>query len=315
MSYSLFKHLRNIKEALITTHRHADIDAYCSVYALSKILFIKGIDSKVYFPEGLNDDAKRISSILALDNIIDNFVESKVIFILDTNNPELLPNIYDKIKSVKKIIIDHHPLVPNSIKGIEFINTNVSSTCTVIHMLCRRVKLSKDIAMALLLGIFTDSQYLTLADEESIRSVSILSKYVPLIEIRKILAKERDYSERLARLKALKRMELYKMDNDLIIAISRVGSYQSSAAKVIIDAGADLSIVINKDKNIKVSMRSSNKFYSITKLHLGIDIASAISTKGGGHATAASFESEDENSYKEIFGIIKRLGYEINNIS
>ncbi len=315
MRYGLFKHIRGISNILITTHRHADIDAYCAAYALSKILSIKGISSNVYFPEGLNDDTKRISSTLRLDNIIDNFIESKIIIILDTNNPALLSNIYDKIEKSKKIIIDHHPLLPNSIKGIEFINPDVSSTCTILHMLCRRVKLSKDIASALLLGIFADSQYLTLADEESIRSVSILSNYIPLIEIRGLLARERSYSERMARLKALKRTEIYSINKDLIIALSRVGSYQASAAKILVDAGADLSIVINKDKTIKVSMRSSNRFYSITKLHLGIDIANAISNKGGGHATAASFETEEENSYKEIFTIIKRLGYKINNLA
>ncbi len=111
-----------------------------------------------------------------------------------------------------------------------------------------------------------------------------------------------------------KRQELYKIvDKDLIISVSKVGSYHASAAKALIDLGSDLSIVINKDKSIKVSMRASNRFYSLTNLHLGVDIASRISKKGGGHPTAASFISEKEDAYKDVFDIIK-IDYEIKKI-
>lgn len=312
---SLFQHLKRVKSVLITTHRHADIDAYCSVYATSKLLAIKGINSKVYFPDGLNEDAKRISSLLPIEKI-DEFSNSDAIIILDTNNPSLLGGITDKIiNSKKKIIIDHHPLL-NTIKGIEVVDTNTSSTCEILYRLFRRAKLSKDIATALLLGIFTDSQYLSLANEQTIECVNHLSKFVSIAEVRSILAKERSYSERMARLKSAKRMELYKIVNkDLIISISKVGSYHASAAKALIDLGSDLSIVINKDDNIKVSMRASNRFYSLTNIHLGIDIASKISERGGGHATAASFTANKDDVYKDVFNILKSMNYKIKMIS
>ncbi|GIU71273.1 MAG: phosphoesterase [Candidatus Nitrosocaldaceae archaeon] len=315
----LFQHIKKDKNVLITTHRHADIDAYCSVYALSKILDIKGIKSKVYFPNGLNEDAKRISLLLPLTNRIDMFEDNDIIIILDTNNPALLADITDKVigSKSKKIIIDHHPLMQNSIDGIQFIDTKASSTCEIICRLTRKskIKYSKDIASALLLGIFTDSQYLSLAKEDTLRCVNYLSKYVSLSEIKGALARERNYSERMARLKSAKRMELYKIINkELIIAVSKVGSYHASAAKALIDLGADLSIVINKDDIIKVSMRASNRFYSLTNLHLGIDIASKISDKGGGHPTAASFISNKEDAYRDVFEIIKSMNYKISKI-
>ncbi len=172
----------------------------------------------------------------------------------------------------------------------------------------------KDIATSLLLGIFTDSQYLSLANEQTIECVNYLSRFVSIAEIKGVLSKERSYSERMARLKSAKRMELYKIvDKDLIISVSKVGSYHASAAKALIDLGSDLSIVINKDESIKVSMRASNRFYSLTNLHLGVDIASRISKKGGGHPTAASFISEKDDAHKDVFDII-RMNYKIKKI-
>ena len=317
MKIGLFQHLRRAKNVLITTHRHADIDAYCSVYATAKILLAKGISSKIYIPDGLNEDAKKISSLLPMDRI-NEFEDSDAIIILDTNNPSLLAKIADKIMKSKrkKIIIDHHPSL-NRIKGIELIDTDASSTCEIVYRLSRRsrVKLSKEIATALLLGIFTDSQYLSLANEQTIESVSYLSRFVSISEIKGVLAKERSYSERIARLKAAKRMELYKIvGKDLIISVSKVGSYHASAAKALIDLGSDLSIVINKDDSIKVSMRASNRFYSLTNLHLGIDIASRLSKKGGGHPTAASFTS-DKDASEDIFEIIRGLSYKIKKLN
>lgn len=304
---SLFRYLKEVKEVWLTTHRHADIDAYCSVYALHKILASKGIKTKIYFPEDINDDAKRLTSSLPLESN-EKFEDSSITIILDTNNPSLLSNI----SITKAIIIDHHPLIENSIRGIEFIDTNASSTCEVICRLVRKskIKIEHDIALALLLGIYADSQHLALANDKCIECVYYLTRFTSLDVVKNLLTNERNYMERIARLKAIKRAELYKVeDKNLIIAISMVGSYNASAAKALIDAGADLSIVgSNRDCYI-FSMRASNRFHSLTNIHLGIDIASKISKNGGGHASAAAFTAEKDVS-KDILSMLNNFKIE-----
>ncbi len=86
----LFQHIKRVSDVLITTHRHADIDAYSSVYAISKILSLRGINSKIYFPDGINEDAKRIASLLSIPNKVEKFYESNLTIILDANDPALL---------------------------------------------------------------------------------------------------------------------------------------------------------------------------------------------------------------------------------
>ena len=313
----LFKALRNVKGVLITTHRHADVDAYCSVYALSKVLAIKGIDSIAYFPNSINEQAKRIARELVLDNIASRYEDKDAIIILDTNNPALLADIKDHVinSRAKVIIIDHHPLLDDKFNAIRFIDTTASSTCEIICKICirSRIKINNNIAKALMLGILADSQHLTLADKQTIACINYLTRYADINAARSLLSKDRSYPERLARLKAAKRMELYKVD-DIIIAYSKVGSYHASAAKALIDLGADLAIVVNEDDIYKVSMRASNRFYSLTNIHLGKDIANKISSKGGGHATAASF-ANDKFDINSILAIVKdRLGKHVSDV-
>ncbi|MEM0367309.1 MAG: hypothetical protein QW383_02270, partial [Candidatus Nitrosocaldus sp.] len=139
------------------------------------------------------------------------------------------------------------------------------------------------------------------------------------------LTVERDYSERIARLRAAQRCKLYKVNTDnmvdanrdgysspIIIAVSSVGSHHASAAKALVDLGADLSIVISSEGSIaKASLRSTQSFYARTMLHLGNDVLARVSSAGGGHSTAASIALEmgEAELTKRILQVIReRLG-------
>ncbi|MEO9364829.1 MULTISPECIES: DHH family phosphoesterase [Candidatus Nitrosocaldus] len=377
--------MRRIRHLCIITHRLADVDAYCSAYALSSLFKKYARDITVVFPAGLNAIASKVMQHLPLDvrtvivdegkdgdndndgkgsnngssgginsnnnkdgnnnkgvnnsltrdvasvvGMLEHYDENDLILIVDTNNPVMLAGVSEGVarSKARKVLIDHHPIaVEASVLGIDEMRVDVdaSSTCEMVYRLFKelRRRLSRDVAMALLLGVLTDTQNLTIAKCSTVPMLADICRFTSLEECRSILAVERDYSERIARLKAAQRCRLYRVkvgntaDSNsnpsiIIIAVSKVGSHHASAAKALVDLGADLSIVVSREGSIaKASLRSTQSFYTRTKLHLGTDILARISSAGGGHSTAASIalEMDEDGLIRSILQVIKeRLG-------
>ncbi|GBC73410.1 manganese-dependent inorganic pyrophosphatase [archaeon HR04] len=370
---------RRIRHLCIITHRLADVDAYCSAYALSSLFKKYARDITVVFPAGLNAIASKVMQHLSLDvnaviidegkdddnysdrkgsnscdgissnkdgnnnngdnsrdvatvvNMLEHYDKDDLILIVDTNNPVMLAGVSEGVAKSKarKIVIDHHPIAGDaSVLGIDEMRVDVdaSSTCEMVYRLFKelRKRLSKEVAMALLLGVLTDTQNLAIAKCSTVPMLADMCRFASLEECRSILAVERDYSERVARLKAAQRCRLYRVkignsadanssnQSIIIIAVSKVGSHHASAAKALVDLGADLSIVVSSEGSIaKASLRSTQSFYARTRLHLGTDILARISSAGGGHSTAASIalEMDEDGLIRSILQVIKeRLG-------
>ncbi|MFQ5941362.1 MAG: bifunctional oligoribonuclease/PAP phosphatase NrnA [Nitrososphaerales archaeon] len=305
-------HKKRIKQIYVVTHRLADVDAYCATYGTARLLRTISKNSKVnvVFPEGLNTIARKVSEKfpMCIENGVD-FAKADLIAIVDTNNPFLLAESMQSVMRSKaiKVLIDHHPLGKSGkkIADIMFIDTIASSASEIVFNLYRtnKIDISKRVAQVLLLGIMADSQHLFLANGKTIAAVYELHKRGASLEsAKKILTRERGHSERMARLKAASRISLYRADI-FIVAFSRIGSFHSSVAKALIDLGADLAIAIGGDeKESKASLRATQHFYKVSKLHLGIDIASKLSDSGGGHPTAASLSSKviDANNLERL---------------
>lgn len=315
-----------VSNVCIITHRLADVDAYCSAYALAYLLRSKGVKSiDVIFPEGLNLLANKVKEHYDIslnanlhyeyNHDVLKGLEGGLVIILDTSNPALLADAYRLMVEgrCRKVIIDHHPPSEDA-RGMAdevIIDTEASSTCELVYRIfkARRVKINSDVAGALLLGILTDTQHLTIARCKSLEVVSRLCRVASIEHARGILALDRDYSEKVARLKAAQRCILYKV-NGFIVALSSIGSYHASAAKALLDLGADLAIVTGSDgKSARASLRATQVFHTKTGIHLGTDILARISSAGGGHATAASISlecSEDELS-RRIMGLLRDM--------
>jgi len=301
------------------THRLADVDAYCSAYAAAKLLKSLANSVRVVLPEGLNTIAEKVSRKfpLRIDSNPD-FAKADLIAIVDTNNPLLLSQkMQEIIKSkARKVLIDHHPLANNAKKlaDIMFLDTKASSASEIVYRLYKtnKVKISKQVAQVLLVGIMADSQHLFLASSKTIEAVNDLCELgASLDTARKVLVRERDPSERIARLKAAQRISVYSVNN-FIVAFSRVGSFHASAAKALLELGADLAVVVGGDeKASKASLRATQKFYSESKLHLGTEIAGKLTDSGGGHPTAASLTvnvSKDELEKMLMDAIESKMG-------
>ncbi len=305
-------HKQKVRLIYVVTHRLADVDAYCSAYAAAQLFhtLAKNSTVKVVFPEGLNGIARKVSKKfpIQIENNPD-FTKADLIVIVDTNNPLLLAESMQEVvrSKARKILIDHHPLGKTAKKfaDVMFVDTKASSASEIVYDLYRsnKIKISKRVAQVLLLGIMADSQHLFLANGKTITAVSELYKNGASIETaKKILTREREFSERIARLKAASRISLYSA-NSFIVAFSRIGSFHASAAKALVDIGADLGVTVGGDgKESKASLRATQRFYKSSKLHLGIDVAAKISDAGGGHPTAASLSSKtiDENTLERL---------------
>ena len=119
-----------------------------------------------------------------------------------------------------------------------------------------------------------------------------------------------DLSEKIARLKASQRTNIVNVGKWLIVS-TEVSSFQASAARGILNLGADLVIVAGKEKEkIKASIRSSEKFYYETNLNLGgvfsKELAKEFKGTGGGHSTVAGINAEGslEDFFKKVNELI-----------
>jgi nanoRNase/pAp phosphatase (c-di-AMP/oligoRNAs hydrolase) len=85
-------------------------------------------------------------------------------------------------------------------------------------------------------------------------------------------------------------MQLHNLES-WTLATSQLSSFQASAARALIGLGADASVVCGNDKkNLRASLRATDRFYQETRIHLG-ELAQTLGTEfggaGSGHPTAA----------------------------
>jgi len=313
---------RDVKFALILCHHNADPDAVCSSYALSKLIkhFKPEVEVEIASPESVSKISKAILERLSVNVVNDEprFDRADVIFMLDTNTLQQLGEWRRHVYSIHSpiIVIDHH--APHSetvrIATLYLCREDASSTCEVVYDLFKEagLKPSKDVAEALFMGIAFDTKHFTLANASTFKVIAdLVDLNVNPQSALQILTAPMDISERIARLKACKRMKLMRIYGWLVV-FSHVGSFQASAARALIDVGANVAIVGSQEKNeVSISMRSDNEFYSETGIHLGRDLANPLGEflngMGGGHSTSAGVNGigDLESAFKYAAKILR----------
>jgi nanoRNase/pAp phosphatase (c-di-AMP/oligoRNAs hydrolase) len=251
-------------------------------------------------PHGLNKQSKRILKHIPMNITTNpNLAEMDAIILLDVSTLQQVNNWKNRIATSKKpiIVIDHHVLHPetSNITSLHVINEHASSTCEIVYKLFKEADTipNRAEAVALFMGIAADTKRFAIATSEVFLIVSKLIELGVHAEIvLPLLDTPFDPSERVARLKAASRLSLFKIQTWLF-AISHVSSHQASAARALISLGADVGIVAGKKmEELRLSMRSSRRFFQTTAIHLGRDVAQPLGKQnqgmGGGHNTAAS---------------------------
>ncbi len=297
----------------ILCHQNADPDAIGAAVALRYALGRKGLEVALVAPEGLSLPSEKILESAGGDYGFEKQISASDAFILvDTSTVQQLgSSTKDQLlrSRTPTIIIDHHAPHPETLKlaHTAFIDDQSRSACEVVYGLLKRLKLKIDakVAFILLCGIVFETKHLTIATSDTIRTVlELMQEGADLQRAVSILRIPMSESERIARLKAVRRMEATRI-GPWTVAITEVGSYQASVARGIIGLGADLAIVGGeKKKEIRISLRCNQEIVDATKIHLGRDVAmpvgEAFKGMGGGHAQAAGI-----NAYGNVVEALK----------
>ena len=286
------------KSVLLLGHKNADPDSVCSIIALS--IGLKQLGFKVR--SGVVESASKISQKI-LDEIDESIeinpdLKTDLIVMLDMSTEGQLSDFVQEIfsSSAKKMIIDHHAIHDYTLKtDFHFIDEKANSTVELVYDLLNELKvnINEKIAKAILLGTVAETAHLHYASLKNFEIIAELMKKFS-IDYQWILATLEtplDVSERIARLKAAQRAKFERIGDFLVVA-SKVKSFEASAARLLIRAGADLAgVAAEKENEVRISLRSTPNFYKKTKIDLGKElvpeIAKIIKGTGSGHPTAA----------------------------
>jgi len=289
------------KSAFLFCHHNADLDSLCSAYVFGELLkrIKPGLDVSIVAPGGLSKLSKCVAQRLSL-SIVDppSLSSADLVVLLDVNTLEQLDCWAERIESlmVPILVIDHHAVHPETRKlaSLMIVQEGATSTAEIIYRLWvdSGAELDSREALALFLGIAYDTRHFALANSDTFRIiVNLVDHGVDVEEALQMIMTPIDLSERLARLKAVSRAKIHRI-GEWVIAVSEVSAFQASAARALLNVGADVAIVggVTGDE-LRISMRSTQFFFKNTRLHLGRDIAAVIGSEidgaGGGHGMSA----------------------------
>ena len=296
------------KLVVLLCHHNADPDAICSAYAFQSLLkqLMPKIEVEIGAAYGISRLSKHLLQYVPIDVRDQPRIEkADAIVLLDTNTIQQLDNLAEKVKTAKSpiIVIDHHATHPETeqLATLCVTNEDASSTCEIVYSFYKQanIKPNQTEAKALFLGIAFDTRHFILANSSTLKNIAeLIDSGLNVQETLPLLSLPMDLSERVARLKASRRVKLFKM-HEWIIALSHVSAYQASAARALIDLGADVAAVAGqKNEKLEVSLRGTREFHKQTGIHLGKDIAKPLGEyihgMGGGHATAAGANGAED---------------------
>jgi phosphoesterase RecJ-like protein len=272
MKDGIFSVIEKEDSFVLTSHDNADVDGCACIVALFEILEKKGKKVSVFLPS-ISSRGKKLLSRFNRD-----FSQEKgdgFVMALDTQRGEF------------DFAIDHH------FEREERENTLVEerTSCSEIILDLFKKELSKDSLLALLTGIVSDSGSFHYADTRTFESALWIMQNSDhrISDCYEILSIPKDDSERIAKLKAASRLRMEQI-GEFILAVSKVGSFESSAASALVRLGADISLVKSKKgKKFRFTSRCREK----VPIHLG-EIMSSFGQGGGGHKGAAGINTEKD---------------------
>ena len=292
---------KNAKQVVILCHHNADPDALCSAYAMAQLLqrIRPQLKTEIAAAEGPSQLSKALLAKLPIKLVNAPKIEkADMIFLLDTNTIQQLNKWADDLKATNApiVVIDHHAAHPETQKLATLCigDEDAASTCEIVCGFYKDLQLtpSEDEARALFLGIAFDTRHFILAKSVTFKIIAdLIDAGVNVEESISLLSLPMEESERIARLKASRRVKLLKIGR-WIIALSHVSAYQASAARALISLGAHVAAVAGqRNDTLRISLRATNEFYQQSNVHLGRDIAKPLGEylqgMGGGHSVSA----------------------------
>lgn len=316
------------KKIALIPHRGADVDAIASAAVLQ--LFLKKYSSvEIIVPEHLNQSAKKLSKEFRIRYKISGSLKKfDTLFLLDLNSWKMLGLLASEVKNFlgNVFVIDHHSKTGDNIAPANhtLIEEKAVSLTEMLFKLFKKQKipLTEKQNALLAAGLIADSAHFIHANAESFEIMHELLKksshsYEALLQI---LFIEKDISEKIAKLKAARRVRIFKL-GDFIVATTDVGAFEAEVAQTLIEIGADIAFVaseLKKDDSVVISSRASYKVRKKTGFDLAKDVFLLLEElfegEGGGHPGAAAFNgkgSMQEMLQKCLELTQKKLGTEI----
>lgn len=301
MLQALIDLLRSLgdEKVCLVTHAGGDPDSLGAAVALESLIHHVSPAAvvQIVVPEGPTARSRQMLNYLGSKVTGDIDKDASTIILVDVGSVGQLRAAAAEIDWRNRTVaaLDHHvPLEKYPANVRTFTNEGASSTCEIVYDLCRLASypISTRDAEAIFGGMYFDTSRLALASASTLRKMADLAALgVNPAKVIQSLQVSMDRAEKIARLKAAQRAQVLNL-NGQVAAISRVGSFQSSAARALLSLGADISIVGGESKGgVTLSLRSTPGFYRNTKVNLARDIAAVLgerfSGSGGGHINAA----------------------------
>ncbi len=297
-------------KVVVLGHHNADPDAIGAAAGIKELIERLSPSSLVIcvMPADISALSERIIEMLELEIREEYYDSFDTLLVVDTGSLNQLGDWEEKVRGsgFNLLVIDHHKRNSEYDKLSDFylIDDEAGSTSELIYSLFKEYELTPSInsAKALLAGITFDSKFFSIGSARTYRAVSELLEITgDISSTRELFTSNYLLPEKIARIKAAQRTEIHQLGG-WIIAFSRLGSYQSSGARALISLGADMAVVTGENKgDLRSSLRSTQRFYDRTSIHLGELIAETSESfdgQGSGHPTAAGFNGKvDVDSY------------------
>jgi nanoRNase/pAp phosphatase (c-di-AMP/oligoRNAs hydrolase) len=292
-------HSKKANQVLVTSHENVDPDGLSASIAVAKWLeSIWKCQTTVSFNSLNKISGNLVKKFKLKIQHPPKLQKYDVVCVVDMSSINQVGNIQNIIPEhvPLAISIDHHHTEEEkqSYFDLTLIDTEVSSTAEIVTQIFIEDGYipPKTDATLLLVGLLYDSRRFLNSKPAVFPLVeTLLSWGAEYEKALAVLQWKMGRSEIIARVKAAQRMRRHEI-GDFIVITSKIGSFEASACRGLLDLGADMAIVYSeKPDSVRFSARSRRDFYKKTSLDLAKDImipiGDIINGAGGGHSIAA----------------------------
>jgi len=286
--------LRGAGRTSIVTHRNADPDALGAAAVMHEVTR-RYSDSCILTPEGPSRASKQVMEFAGWTPPGCSGDEFDLVIVVDSSNPSQLGEYQRLLEKSRVAVVDHHhPARLAEIADILIGDPDALSASEVAILLAYilGVPIGREAATMGLAGIVYDTRrYLQMSPTTMLAStIALLAGAQPPEPLLRGSQEQLDFSERYARVKAASRSRVSRVCKDVIVAITHVGSFESSAARGLLDLGADVAVVLSDRgrefrASVRVSKHALNK--GIQANRIAAYLADKYQGQGGGHSSAA----------------------------
>jgi len=318
--------LRDVAESggqiAILSHLNADPDAIGSAIAVFEYFQSRGAPARMIAAGGVNALARNLVKKLNYKVEVTSSLEGvDSVVILDSSSFSQLAPLDLRAFSGKIFIVDHH-IPEEELKArvtASVFDDTITSTSEIVFDLLKKegFQFTKNVCLALITGIVTDTAHLQFARPATLRIVAELLELssTDYPDVLSFIAIPTEPSRKIAHLKAASRLEIEKL-GEWLIALSHVSSFESSAARSLVKIGADVVFVCSVEKGEgRVSVRATNAFIKKTGLSFAKDFApelvKMLNGSGGGHVAAISvngkYDGNEQDLLELCFHLLERV--------